>query len=191
MNQRDTNTAYIIGVALGDGNLSNPNKRAVRLRVTCDNKYPEIMSRIAQALQILLPQNKVSLYRRKDSNCTDVYGYSNALESILGWRALEGSKYIQRVRVPDWIFSKDEYMRLCLQGLFETDGSVYKDRVYTYANFTSIIPGLAFDVKLMINKLGYSSTTQHTVQKNGKYKFVVRVCKQCSYFLKEIQLQKK
>lgn len=39
MNIINTNTAYIIGVAIGDGNLSNSNGRAVRLRVTCDNKY--------------------------------------------------------------------------------------------------------------------------------------------------------
>jgi len=33
--------AYIVGLALGDGNLSNPNGRAVRLRITCDKKYPQ------------------------------------------------------------------------------------------------------------------------------------------------------
>lgn len=34
--------SYIVGVALGDGNLSNPNGRALRLRITCDEKYPGI-----------------------------------------------------------------------------------------------------------------------------------------------------
>jgi hypothetical protein len=28
--------AYVIGLAIGDGNLSNPSGRAVRLRITCD-----------------------------------------------------------------------------------------------------------------------------------------------------------
>ena len=32
--------AYVIGLALGDGNLSKPGPRAVRLRISCDNKYP-------------------------------------------------------------------------------------------------------------------------------------------------------
>ena len=32
--------AYVIGLALGDGNLSNPNGKATRLRITCDKKYP-------------------------------------------------------------------------------------------------------------------------------------------------------
>ena len=40
------NLAYIIGIALGDGNLSNPNKRAVRLRITCDTGYPGLIENI-------------------------------------------------------------------------------------------------------------------------------------------------
>lgn len=39
MNKEDKrNLAYVIGIAFGDGNLSNPNGRAVRLRVSCDKK---------------------------------------------------------------------------------------------------------------------------------------------------------
>lgn len=49
--------AYIVGVALGDGNLSNPNGRAVRLRITCDAKYPLLSQKIIANLKILLPKN--------------------------------------------------------------------------------------------------------------------------------------
>jgi hypothetical protein len=38
--------AYVIGLAIGGGNLSNPNGRAVRLRITCDTKYPALIARI-------------------------------------------------------------------------------------------------------------------------------------------------
>ncbi len=38
--------AYVIGLAIGDGNLSNPNGRAVRLRITCDTKYPRLVGNI-------------------------------------------------------------------------------------------------------------------------------------------------
>ena len=55
LNTKDKNSlAYIIGVALGDGNLSNPNGRAVRLRITCDIKYPKIISEIQKKLNIKL-----------------------------------------------------------------------------------------------------------------------------------------
>jgi hypothetical protein len=34
---------YVIGLAIGDGNLSNPNGRAVRLRIACDTKFPALI----------------------------------------------------------------------------------------------------------------------------------------------------
>lgn len=142
MDHRSSNTAYVIGFAIGNGNLSN------------------------------------------------VCVYSNELEAILGWKALAGSKFEQNIRVPAWVFGKKEYVRNCLRGLFETDGSVYKDRSYTYANFTTIIHGLSQDVQIMIDSLGYRSTTQSSVQKTGKRKFVTRVCRNSLEFIKEISMQK-
>src|SRR5579862_3288729 len=40
--------AYVIGVAIG--NLSNPNGRADRLRITCDFKYPAPIAKIFRSL---------------------------------------------------------------------------------------------------------------------------------------------
>lgn len=66
--------AYVIGIAMGDGNLSNPNGRAVRLRVSCDTKYPKIIKNIIHAIQEVMPLNKVSLIHRKES-CVDISCY--------------------------------------------------------------------------------------------------------------------
>ncbi len=190
MDYKNSHSAYIVGVALGDGNLSNPNGRAVRLRITCDDAYPVLQQKIITSLSSVFPTHPVNTYKRKQ-NCTDIYCYSNELESILGWKAEKGSKEKQQVRLPGWIFSNKEYMRNCLCGLIETDGSVYKDRKYTYVNFTSIIRGLAQDVMILIDLLGYSSTIHSTIQKNGKRKFVVRVCKRSLEFIEKIGIQKK
>ena len=75
--------AYVIGLAIGDGNLSNPNGRAVRLRITCDTKYPALIGRIFFSLTQLFPGNKVSLVR-SSGNFVNVSVYSNQLESLLG-----------------------------------------------------------------------------------------------------------
>ena len=177
-----------MGVALGDGNLSK-SSRATRLRISCDNKYPKLIGKISSALSELFKDNIVSQYHRKD-NCTDVYVYSNKLENILGWTATDGSKYMQNVRVPSWVFYNKEFMKNCLRGLIETDGSVYKDRKYLYVNFTTINHGLSQDVQIIISNLGYSSSTQSSVQKNGKRIFVTRVCKNSLRFIKEIGIRK-
>ncbi len=68
--------AFVVGVALGDGNLSNPNGRAVRLRVTCDVKYKRVIEDIQSAIAVLMPHNKVSIIKRTE-NCVDVSCYSN------------------------------------------------------------------------------------------------------------------
>ena len=52
MMKKTKNLAYIIGVALGDGNLSNPNGRAIRLRISCDTRYPFIIESIKEALKM-------------------------------------------------------------------------------------------------------------------------------------------
>lgn len=189
MIKENANSAYVVGVALGDGNLSNPNGRATRLRITCDKKYPLLIERIVKSLQKILPENKVSLIDRE--SCFDVSCYSNQFEDFLGWKVSKGSKEKQNVRVPKWIFKKNLYIKKCLKGLFETDGSIYKDRKYTYANFTTILFDLSEDVVKMTTKLGVQAKRQKSIQYNGKIKYVVRVSKNCAKFIKLINLDKK
>src|SRR5687768_9247361 len=106
--------AYVIGLALGDGNLSNPNGRATRLRITCDLKYPKLIDKIKFALTTLLPQNKVSVVNRFETYI-DISCYSNSWEEILGWSVCRGSKLIQNVSIPEWIKEKDSYKISCLR----------------------------------------------------------------------------
>ncbi|MGH8236810.1 MAG: hypothetical protein ACREXP_07275 [Steroidobacteraceae bacterium] len=115
--------AYVVGVAIGDGNLSNPNGRAVRLRVSCDTKYPALIAKIRSALERLLPENSVSVVA-SSGNYLNVSVYSNQLEALLGWKALGGSKQHQNVLVPAWIRQDRSLSIHCLQGLIETDGAV-------------------------------------------------------------------
>jgi len=140
-----TTLAYVVGVALGDGNLSNPNGRATRLRITCDTKYPQLQQRIILAIQELMPKNKVSIVRGGKKSYCDISCYSNQWEQLLGWHVGAGSKIKQKIRIPGWIFSKKIYLKRCLKGLFETDGSIYLDRGYLMVNFVTAIPTLASD----------------------------------------------
>ena len=191
----DKNTlAYVIGVAVGDGNLSNPNGRAVRLRVTCDTKYELIIRRIRSSIQKLFPSNKVSTVKRPD-NCIDISCYSNKWEGILSWKAGLGSKYDQNARIPKWIVSEKQYMKHCLRGLFETDGSIYKDRNYVMVNFVTIIQVLAEDVMYMIEELGFKPNLQilkpNKNNPNSKTKYTIRISRDSQKFIKNINLQKK
>lgn len=181
--------AYVAGVALGDGNLSNPNGRAVRLRITCDKKYPYLITKIEKALRVIAPKNKVGKINR--GTCIDVYCYSNDWERVLGWKAKGGPKFKQSVRVPDWIMNDKTLYKPCLCGLFETDGSVYKDRKYVTANFVTQIPSLAGSVEKMLNSLRYTSFTQKLVLPSGNLKFTFRIHKNAPNFIKDLSIEKR
>ncbi len=179
--------AYIIGLALGDGNLSNPNGRAVRLRITCDKKYPKLYDYIFKKIQELLPNNKVSIVDRK--TCIDISCYSNKWEDILGWKAKEGSKIKQKIIIPEWIKEDVVYIKECLRGLFQTDGSIYKDREYLMVNFTGANKFLVEDVALIMEKINFPTIVRRVVFKD-KTKYVIRLSKDTDKFIKIISLWK-
>lgn len=195
LNENKLLQSYIIGVAIGDGNLSNPNGRAIRLRITCDKKYPLLIKRIINSLQSLLPQNKVSIAKRKEG-CLDISVYSNHLEKILGWKAKRGSKFIQNVSILPWINKNRKYQINCLKGLIETDGCIYFDRGYKMMMFSTIIPKLANDVFKMINSLGFSPNIYKIKRKTNPYNFNqkiiyrVRLSKNVSEFLNIVRPEK-
>jgi len=180
--------AYMIGVAIGDGNLSNPNKRATRLRITCDNVYPNLQKKIKNSLQLLFPDNRVSIIERK--GCSDISVYSNHLEKLLGWRADSGPKHKQKIAIPKWVRNNQVYTTECLRGLIETDGSIYEDRGYLMATFTTIIAELGKDVQEMIKLVGFKSNLYKVRTPYNGYRYNVRISRNVSKFIQTIQINK-
>jgi DNA-binding transcriptional regulator WhiA len=182
--------AYIIGVALGDGNLSRPNGRATRLRITCDAKYPIMASNIADALTILLPDNRVSIVRTPG---TDTYFnisvYSNKLDEWMPWKVGRGSKFEQNARVPEWIKHDSELTKECLRGLIQTDGSIYRDRGYLMINFCNNSQALAEDVYTMLKSVGFQPRITST-QDRTHLKHTVRLAKETNRLIEDLQLIK-
>ncbi len=175
-------------MALGDGNLSNPNGRAIRLRITCDKKYPLIIKNIIRNLEIIFPKNKVSTIKK--GNALDISVYSNDLEKILEWKAKGGSKIAQKVSIPNWIKKDVLYRKECLRGLFQTDGSLYKDREYLMANFTSVCYTLILDVRDILKEIGFETPIRKVVDR-GKTKYIIRISKNVKKFIRIINFWKK
>lgn len=173
--------AYVVGLALGDGNLSNPNGRAVRLRITCCNDYPELTERIQRSVQEVMPSNRVSTHPHK-GNCVNVSCYSNQWESLLGWKWDKGSKCNQNVGVPSWIKESREYSIECIRGLIETDGSIYYDRGYMMVNIVTSIPRLAEDIIGIITSLGYSVRC-YKLKTTHRIRYNIRLSKNVEGFL--------
>lgn len=168
--------------------MSNPNGRAVRLRITCDTKYPNIISDIFNSIHKILPTNKVSVIKRAEEY-HDISCYSNQWENILGWKAGNGSKFQQKVFVPQWIKNNLHYSKQCLKGLIQTDGSIYYDRGYKMVNFVTIIPTLAQDVVEMINNLGFKCHS-YMIATKTKTRYNIRISTNAQKFINKIKLIK-
>lgn len=191
MTTRKMLLSYVIGVACGDGNLSNPNGRAFRLRITCDKKYPAIIKTTRNAISFLLPNNKVGLVHRPD-NCIDISSYSNKWPELLGWTSEGGSKYQKNIGIPHWIKCNKRYTRACLRGLIETDGSIYYDRGYLMVNFVTIILRLAYDTEKMITDIGFTCHSYYikSKKKNRRDRYNIRISKNVSDFIEVINCKK-
>lgn len=184
-----TALAYLIGASIGDGNLSNPNGRAIRLRITCDTQYQTVIHNIEEALKVVVPKNKIG-FVPKGRSCIDISCYSNKWEALLGWKADLGPKPEQNIRIPQWIFSNPQFVRHCLKGLFETDGSVYLDRSYITCNFVTTIKSILGDVEELVTVLGYRPNIQKKEYLNKRTKYTLRISRKASNFVKEINLSK-
>lgn len=181
--------SYLVGVALGDGNLSSPNGRCLRLRITCDEKYPGIAAEIESSLRLLFPENRVSRVYRSDSKCFDISVYSNSLKELIPWECGRGTKIQQKAHVPDWIFETELTQKKCLKGLFQTDGCIYKDRGYDMVHFTNVSKELADDCMLMMQNLGFKPNI-YLIKQPKTYKYVVRLSKDVLNFVEAIGLTK-
>jgi hypothetical protein len=187
--------AYIIGVAIGDGNLSNPNGRAVVLRISCDTKYQYLIEKISKSLNELLPSNKVG-YAIKKGRCIDVVCSSNHWPNLLGWQAKLGSKFVQNVTIPRWVLCRKSYIINCLRGLIETDGSIYVDRGYKMVMFVTIIPKLAIDTLRMFHFLGFQARLYRITRKtnpkghNQQPLYHIRLSKRVQEFLDLVKPEK-
>lgn len=188
--QHSKTLAYIVGVALGDGNLSCPNGRATRLRITCDSNYPALAKEIQKSLSELFPNNKVSSSPGPKESYFNISVYSNKLNELIPWEVGKGSKFEQCARVPDWILCNINFVRPCLKGLIQTDGSIYSDRGYKMVNFTNVTETLADDVFKMIQQLGYTPHKYKAKQKTGNYKYTIRLSKNVDGFINDINLTK-
>ncbi len=186
--QDETLRAYIIGLAIGDGNLSNPNGRATRLRISCNTNYPNLIDTIIKSLKLLFPLSKVSIIKRKAA-CVDISIFSNHLESLLGWKVDKGSKCDQAVKIPAWIMNTANYKINCLRGLIQTDGSIYNDRGYKMVNFVTVIPELAHQVNSIIQDLGFKSHL-YRLKTTHKDRYNIRVSKNVTEFIKILDLVK-
>lgn len=171
---RTVDLAEFFGVMLGDGHLTH-----FQISVTLGTKELAYAEYIVDLIKSIFKVKPKIAFRK--TGCKDVYLGS---VEITGWLMKEGLVYNKgrsQVDIPRWIFRKKEFMRRCIRGLFDTDGSVYKLRWGVQISFTNKSMPMLRSFRKMLRSLGYqpSKITCFTIYVTRK-KDVIR-------FFREIQ----
>jgi hypothetical protein len=139
--------SYLLGMYLGDGCVSRC-RRVWRLRVTLDNKYPGIIERCREAIDILMPGQSAATLRLP-KNCTEVSMYSKHWPCLFPQHG-PGKKHLRPIRLEPWqeVLVKGATEQF-VRGLIDSDGCrvVANDRGvksvrYHFSNRSDDIRGL-------------------------------------------------
>jgi hypothetical protein len=114
--------AYLLGLYLGDGCLSNHPRGVFRLRVVLDVRYPGIVAECVRAMQEVLPGNRPGVQRRRDANAFEVWVLSKQLPCLFPQHG-PGRKHERVINLADWQqHAVERHPQLLLRGLIHSDG---------------------------------------------------------------------
>jgi len=178
LNSKSEELAEFVGIILGDGNIyEKPQKSIYQTRIFGNSKddYIYITQHVPRLFQKLF-QITPEIYFKEKKRVAILSKQSKDLCFTLKWFGLKnGDKRINGASFPNWIFENEEYLKACIRGLIDTDGSVYpKTRKHKTPTiwFSSASPFLRNDFAKALKILGYR-VSKWTERKNS-------LCQSCS-----------
>jgi intein/homing endonuclease len=125
--RKSAKLAELIGIILGDGNLYWNEKKGVYTLKIAGNPYDEreyLIDFVKPLLdEIFKTHSKIEI--RKNELFITVY--SKEIIKILEFFGLKrGNKIKNNVGIPYWIKDNKNFLKACIRGLIDTDGSVFK-----------------------------------------------------------------
>ncbi len=153
-----TEVAEVMGIMLGDGNIWE-RKGFYYVRVcghsTEDRKY--LINHVKPLIKKIFNIN-MQTYKHKTNN--ELYltkGSKDFVFTLKNYGLESGDKIKNNKGIPEWVFSSEDYLKACIRGLIDTDGSVtaITNRNYTYIWFTNKNAALRDDFEKAMRILGY------------------------------------
>jgi hypothetical protein len=119
---------YLFGLYLGDGYIVK-NKRIFFLRISLDARYPNIINSCYNAIQTILPHNKVYIFNSKQGNWVEVIGYYKFWPDLFPQHGA-GTKHEREIKLEDWQQRIIEtYPLEFFRVLYHSDGSRFSNIV--------------------------------------------------------------
>jgi intein/homing endonuclease len=153
--------AELVGIILGDGNIYC-KRGYYYVRIAGDlKKDKDYLSNYVKPLFEKVFGYKMHFIEQRKYNCLYIsIGNKDVVHTLKYFGLKSGDKLKNNVRIPKWVFKSDKYLRACIRGLIDTDGSIcpITGRDYPYIWFTSAILNLRRDFSLAMKKLGIKTS---------------------------------
>ena len=143
--------AFLIGLALGDGNIS-AFPRTECLTISLNTKYPTLVAYTKCTLNRLFEKTSS---QERIGNCVRLRIYQKYISKRLD--ILTGDRHKAKLEIPHWIWKSRKFLTWYLKGLFEAEGSLSIHlRTYTYNfQFSNLNRDLLKNVGELLEKLGF------------------------------------
>ena len=124
--------AYVLGLYLGDGSLSQPGRcRTHTLDIACDGLYTSIVAEAVRALENVFPGAPVRTFQGRDTRCLRVRITHPAILSAFPQHGA-GRKHERKIELVDWQrVLTCRYPQAFIRGLIHSDGSRCINQVNT------------------------------------------------------------
>ncbi len=93
--------AYLLGMYLGDGDITRHARSVFRLRITLDASYPGIIESTMLALSDVVPHNRVGVHARRSCGVILVTAYSKSWPTLLPQHG-SGVKHRRHIALCPW-----------------------------------------------------------------------------------------
>ncbi|MFO7797870.1 MAG: LAGLIDADG family homing endonuclease [Promethearchaeati archaeon] len=186
----DLKLAEIIGIALGDGSI--PRNKS-RIRITLNkSEEPQYTRKVYKLLFDVLGK-KPTIYEPKDANAIKLTVSGKTIVEKLIKKGLQpGDKKVNQVKVPDWIKMNNNFVKNCLRGLTDTDGSIHVHKSYKRirVGFKNASKPLMKDFKEMCEILNIQTGSIFPSKGQDTYQLHIESKKQVVKFINKVEPRK-
>lgn len=153
--------AEFFGIMLGDGNLTkikSYKKGTYQIRIVGDCRYDKayLTNHVKPLIESLF-SIQVKTFKSKEKNALNLVVTSKKLIEFLEEKGFKpGDKIRNQTTIPDWIKNNPQFLKVCLTGLYDTDGTIYKltNQNSYQIEFTNYNLTLLNDVRWSLISLG-------------------------------------
>ena len=123
--------AELYGIMLGDGNMTKLKSYKVgtyQIRIVGDSRHDKeyLINYVKPLIKSLF---KIDVYSYKAKNINALYLSATGRKLVEFWESKgfkPGNKITNQLEIPNWIKQNTRFLKACIRGLYDTDGSIYK-----------------------------------------------------------------